>query len=129
MNTLPSMSGLNSPAPVACIAKVRAVTDSDPRSGYPPGVNYAVALSYSVDIQSPNGMIGTFPGAIPNVPRAPYPWLVTAFAIGTLMPAVMANGIVYLMLAEDRWAAPCGWTPGQPAPGASLPDTGGVDNA
>jgi hypothetical protein len=118
MHPLAPIPSLTSPTPGACVAKVRAPVNADPLSGYPSNVNYAVAWSYTVDVQTPNGMIGPFEGAIPSVPRAPYPWLVTAFPIGTLLPAVMVNGIIYLMLAEDRWAAPCGWMPGQPIGGA-----------
>lgn len=105
-----------SDVPCACNMRVLAVTNSDPLSGYPANVNVAAAFSYDVDLNVAGGIVRMIRAqgneVRPGVPRWPIPWLVQAFPVGAMLPGVIVGGEVMLGVAEDRWAAPCSFTPG-----------------
>lgn len=102
------------PVPEHCRVKVVSVQNADPLSDYPANVNYAAGLSYTIMAQTPTGMVGPFVGAIPSLPRWPSPWLVEAFPVGAILPAGVMDGVIYIDAREERWAAPCGFSPGSP---------------
>lgn len=112
------------PDPMHCIAQIKSVENSDPASGYPANVNKSAALSYSCRVQTAgSGMMDGFTGVIPGVERWPSPWMVQAFSVGRTVPATIMNGQLFLNIAEERWAAPCNWTPGTGAAAPPSSDT------
>ena len=110
------------PKPGLCLCYVIRLHNADPISGYPPNVNYAVALSYDVIAETPNGQV-EFKNVTPMLERWPRPWVVEGFRDTSpedgdtiLLPGAIMDGTFYLMVREERWAAPCGWTPTIPLP-------------
>ena len=113
VRTQPSVTGA---VPSACMIIVKRRINADPLSGYPSYVNVAAAFTYDVEVQTPEGPVdlneANGNAMAPSVERWPAPWLVEGFATGTPLPGLILDGAVYLMDAEDRWAAPCSFTPG-----------------
>lgn len=106
---------LIAPIPGACMCRVIDVANVDPPSQYG-GANYADAITYTVDVDTPNGPIFGAVGVIPKTPRWPRPWLVVPFEATSnattgdptaVLPCMVLNGRVYLLVSEERYAAPC----------------------
>lgn len=125
------------PVPGLCLCMVVKVTNSTPLAGYPSDANYAAAFKYDVAAQTPNGII-PYKNVIPAVERWPAPQVVQAFPLSqsdeatgkirNLVYGGMMDGIFYLLMREERWAAPCTWRPDTsggdgPPPGGSGPPT------
>lgn len=119
MEHLTKNQGLTGYIPGPCRVRVVSVQNADPISGYPTNVNVASGISYTVMVQTPEGMDGPYVGVRPSVPRWPSPWLVEAFPNGAILPAGILDGVIYIDAREERWAAPCEWQPGGSTGGGS----------
>jgi len=121
--------GLIGPSPGLCLCMIVGRHNADPISGYPSDVNYAAAFTYDISVQTPSGPPVSFNGVVPGIERWPRPWLVKAFALASsneetgmlneLLPGAVMGGRFYLLVREERWAAPCGWTPAPSTPNPS----------
>lgn len=98
-----------------CSVIVIARHNSDPLFDKPANVNYAVAFTYDVLAQTPQGPI-PYEGVVPCVKRWPYPMLVTGFETRDewaypdkplLLPGVMYDGRVFLQYIELPYFGPC----------------------
>lgn len=115
------------PTPGLCFCRIVAVNNSDPLTGYPLTANLSAAFTYDADVQMPNGAWvpcrkETNTNIRPdNESRWRSPWVVEAFAVGSMLPAVVQDGVLRIAVREERWAAPCGWTPTIPPPPTPTP--------
>ena len=103
------------PIPGGCMFTCRSVQSVDP----PPGhgdANYAVGLSYTGDVDTPNGPMFDQAGVVPVAGRPEFPWLCdpleTYFVeedgkVHGVYPAAIISGKVYLLCAERIHAEPC----------------------
>lgn len=112
---LAGIPSLLAPIPGACAFKCNSVQSVDAPPGHG-AANYAVGLSYTGDVDTPNGPLFGRSGVVPVSGRPPYPWLcdpLETYSVdedGTVhgvYPAVVINGDVYLLTAERIHAEPC----------------------
>ena len=102
------------PTPGECVCAIRRYYNDSPLAGYPENVNIAAAISYKVDVQTPNGIV-TFDRVIPAGKRPNAPWLIEAIQGDATLtngkPALyagsMMDGAFYLHVQERLYAAPC----------------------
>lgn len=100
--------------PALCWCVIIDTHSVDPPLGYPQFVNYADAILYDVDAQTPSGPM-RYTNVKPREKRWPRPWLVQGhlpeFATNpqdqVFVQGVVVNGEFFLNNAEPRYAAPC----------------------
>lgn len=102
----PQISDIVSGCPGAAVFIVRGINNNDPLPNYPQTVNYAEALTYDVDVQTTFGIV-SFSAVKPSVPRWPYPMLVEAFPIGSMLPGATFGAQAHILYAELPWRGPC----------------------
>lgn len=100
------------PSSALALARVVAIRNADPLSGYPENVNVAVAFTYDVDLQSPNGQVRLNQCKVEAADGWPYPYLVRAHAVGSLVRGEICDSRFRIFTVERVFSAPCSFTPG-----------------
>lgn len=110
------VAAVHGPVPGECVCIVTHINNNDPNPQYG-GANYADAISYKIDVDTPNGPLFDVDNVVP-LDRWPRPWIVDPLKIATgdpntgitgpVYPCTVVNGRVYLLAKEDRHSEECG---------------------